>query len=362
MSLNRLAFFKDIPDEKWNDWKWQISNNLSDLKSFEKITRLSDKEKKGFLKSTFISTSVSPFYSYHINNIYLRKTIIPSKDEFIKSHDEWDDPLGEENNRSTPYIIHTYPDKVLFLATTFCSTYCRYCTRARLVGKPMFSNSNFESSFEYIKKNKEIKDVLISGGDPLVMSDSTLENILIRLREISHIKIIRIGSKVPSVLPMRITDNLCSILKKYNVWLSLHFIHHDELIIDCKNACLKLSASGIPMVSQTVLLKNINDSHEALVNLFYGLLECNIKPYYLLQCDPIKGSKHFRTSIQKGIKLVQSLHGAISGIAIPQYVVDAPGGGGKIPLVSMKQIRRDGDNVYFKNYKNKEYYYPDVIN
>ena len=361
MSLNRLAIFKNIPDEKWNDWKWQISNNLSDLKSFKKITKLSINEEKGFLKSTFISTSLTPYYSIHINNNFLRKTIIPTEDEFIRSNDEWDDPLGEENNRSTPYIIHTYPDKVLFLATTFCSTYCRYCTRARLVGKPVYSNSNFQSSFEYIKKNKQIKDVLISGGDPLIMSDTVLENILKKLRQIPHIKIIRIGSKVPSVLPMRITDNLCSILKKYNVWLSLHFIHIDELTNDCKNACLKLSASGIPMISQTVLLKSINESHQALSDLFYGLLECNIKPYYLLQCDPIRGSRHFRTSREKGIQLIQSLHGNISGVAIPQYIVDAPGGGGKIPLISMKQIRRVGNNVFFKSYENKEYYYPDVI-
>lgn len=360
LKLNRLKFFNNIKKELWNDWKWQISNNLSTLESIKKITNLIDSEKKGFDKSEFLSTSITPYYSYHVNSKYLRKTIIPSNNEFIKSSDEMDDPLGEEDNRVTPYIIHTYPDKVLFLATTFCSTYCRYCTRARLVGKPTFNNSDFESSYNYIKKNQQIKDVLISGGDPLVMSDSSLEDILFRLREISHIKLIRIGSKIPAVLPMRITDNLCKILKKYNVWLSLHFIHNDELISETREACSKLSRFGIPMVSQTVLLKNINDTHNQLAELFYNLVALNIKPYYLLQCDPIRGSKHFRTSIEKGINLIQSLHGTISGIAIPQYIIDAPGGGGKVPILSKDQIRRDGNKIFFKNYQNKEYFYPDL--
>jgi lysine 2,3-aminomutase len=203
--------------------------------------------------------------------------------------------------------------------------------------------------------------VLLSGGDPLTMTDAVLDGILSRLRKIPHVRTVRIGSKVPVVLPMRITADLCSILRKHRVWLSLHFIHADELSPETRAACRKLSDHGIGMVSQTVLLKGINDDTQTLIDLFYGLLETNVKPYYLLQCDPVHGSAHFRTSVEKGIELVQSLHGTISGLAVPQYVIDAPGGGGKVPILGKEQIRRDGDDVVFTNHTGAEYRYPDPM-
>ncbi len=361
MNYSRLKFYDSIDDLKWHNWKWQIANKLSSISQLENITNLSSNEKKALESSKILNTAITPYYSIHLNNKELRKTIIPSKNEFYLSEDEFEDPLGEEEYRRTPYLIHTYPDKVLFLVNTFCSTYCRYCTRSRIVGKPQINYTDYNSTYEYIKKNKQIRDVLISGGDPLNMSDTALEDILSNIRKIKHVDIVRIGSKVPAVLPMRITNKLCLILKKYNVWMSLHFIHPNELTLETNEACLKMSNLGIPMVSQTVLLKSVNDSTNTLTNLFYKLLKINVKPYYLLQCDPIRGSSHFRTSVKKGIRLIRSLHGNISGLAIPQYVIDAPGGGGKVPLISESQLKREGKNIYFLNYKQKEYSYPDYI-
>ena len=305
---------------------------------------------------------MTPHYAGRLKSDALRRTVIPTVHENRQGTGELADPLGEEDHRATPHLIHTYPDKVLFLATTFCSTYCRYCTRSRMVGKPLnTAASTFEPTYQYIESHPEIRDVLLSGGDPLTMTDSVLDVILTRLRSIPHVRMVRIGSKVPAVLPMRITDELCAMLRKHRVWLSLHFIHAAELSPETQAACQKLSDHGIGMVSQTVLLKGINDDTQTLVDLFYGLLEINVKPYYLLQCDPVRGSAHFRTSVERGIELIQSLHGHISGLAVPQYVIDAPGGGGKVPILSRAQIRRDGDDVVFRNYKGKEYRYPDPV-
>ena len=345
-----------------NDWKWQIANRINTQEQLVEHIDLSDEECAAFEGEIPLSFAVTPYYASLLNSTALRKTVIPTDLENRVGSGELADPLGEEYHRATPHLIHTYPDKVLFLATTFCSTYCRYCTRSRMVGKPLlFDVSTFEETFQYIEEHTEIRDVLISGGDPLTMTDSVLDELLFRIRSIPHIRMVRIGSKVPVVLPMRITDELCSILRKHRVWLSLHFIHADELTSEAQTACRRLSDHGIGMVSQTVLLKGINDNTQALIDLFYGLLEINVKPYYLLQCDPVRGSEHFRTTVEKGIELIQSLHGTISGLAVPQYVIDAPGGGGKVPILGKEQIRREGDEVIFLNYLGKEYRYPAMV-
>lgn len=341
------------------DWKSQISNRISTREQLEEYIELTADERAAFDGGIPLSFAITPHYAKLLKTEALRRTVIPTEHENRLGTGELADPLGEEDHRATPHLIHTYPDKVLFLATTFCSTYCRYCTRSRLVGKP--AESTFESSFQYIEEHTEIRDVLLSGGDPLTMTDPVLDELLSRIRAIPHIRTVRIGSKVPVVLPSRITDGLCEILRKHRVWLSLHFIHAAELSPETVLACRKLSDHGIGMVSQTVLLKGINDDTQTLIDLFYGLLEINVKPYYLLQCDPVRGSAHFRTSVEKGIKLIQSLHGRMSGLAVPQYVIDAPGGGGKVPLLGTKQIRREGDDVIFLNYEGKEYRYPDSM-
>ncbi len=345
--------------ENSNDWKWQVANRIATREQLEKQIVLTEEERSAFDGDIPLSFAVTPHYASLLNNEALRRTVIPTAHEHKHGTGELADPLGEEDHRATPHLIHTYPDKVLFLATPFCSTYCRYCTRSRLVGKSPANFQALEESFQYIETHAEIRDVLLSGGDPLTMTDPVLDEILSRLRNIPHVRMVRIGSKVPIVLPMRITDELCSILRKHRVWLSLHFIHAAELSTQTQAACRKLSDHGIGMVSQTVLLKGINDDTQTLTELFYGLLEINVKPYYLLQCDPVRGSAHFRTTVEKGIELIRSLHGNISGLAVPQYVIDAPGGGGKVPILGHDQIRREGGDVVFRNYEGKEYRYPD---
>ncbi len=345
--------------ETSSDWKWQIANQISTRGQLEKFIVLTNAERAAFEADIPLSFAITPHYAALLEHPALRRTIIPTIHENCVGTGELADPLGEEDHRATPHLIHTYPDKVLFLATSFCSTYCRYCTRSRMVGKPTGTASAFEESFRYIEEHTEIRDVLFSGGDPLTMTDAVLDELLARIRSIPHIRMVRIGSKVPAVLPMRITDELCTILRQHRVWLSLHFIHAAELSFETQAACRKLSDHGIGMVSQTVLLKGINDDTQTLVDLFYGLLEINVKPYYLLQCDPVRGSAHFRTSVGKGVELIRSLHGNISGLAVPQYVIDAPGGGGKVPILGSEQLRWEGDEVIFINYEGKEYRYPD---
>jgi lysine 2,3-aminomutase len=348
-------------DHDATDWKWQIANRISTLEALEEHIELSEEERSALAGGIPLSFAVTPHYARLLGHHALRRTVIPTRHENHIGTGELVDPLGEEEHRATPHLIHTYPDKVLFLATTFCSTYCRYCTRSRIVGGQPADFHALEESFDYIQQHSEIRDVLISGGDPLTMTDAVLDELLSRIRAIPHVRMVRIGSKVPVVLPMRITDGLCEILRKHRVWLSLHFIHAAELSPETRLACRRLSDYGIGMVSQTVLLKGINDDTQTLVDLFYGLLEINVKPYYLLQCDPVRGSEHFRTSVEKGIELIRSLHGNISGLAVPQYVIDAPGGGGKVPLLETGQLRREGDDIVFLNHEGREYRYPDPL-
>ena len=335
------------------DWKWQIANRIATAGQLSEYIDLKEVE-------TDLPFAVTPHYAALLGNAALRRTVVPTAREKQVGPGELADPLGEEARRVAPHLIHTYPDKVLFLATPFCATYCRYCTRSRLVGNDA-AETSFEQSFRYLEAHTEVRDVLVSGGDPLTLADPVLDRLLSMLREIPHIRTVRVGSKVPAVLPMRITGKLCSILRKHRVWLSLHFIHPAELSPETRDACRRLSDHGIGMVSQTVLLKGVNDDTQTLIDLFYGLLEINVKPYYLLQCDPVRGSAHFRTSVEKGIELIRSLHGRISGLAVPQYVIDAPGGGGKVPILGAEQIRRDGDGIVFTNHEGREYRYPDPL-
>ena len=342
------------------DWKWQLKHRITTLNALEKEICLTEKERAAFQKKLDFSFAITPYYIHLLANKAIRKTVLPSIDEGKKGKGELIDPLGEEIHRVTPNLIHTYPDKVLFLITSFCPTYCRYCTRSRMVGCDSVA-SDYTKSIQYIQQHTEIRDLLISGGDPLTFSNQQLDELLSSLRSISHIRTIRIGSKVPAVLPMRIDKELCSIFRRHRVWLSLHFIHPEELTEQTKVACQMIADHGVGMLSQTVLLRGVNDSVDVLMELFYGLLEINVKPYYLLQCDPVFGSAHFRTSVEKGIECIQSLHGRMAGHAIPQYVIDAPGGGGKIPLLSSKQFQRNGDEIILKNYEGRTYIYPDPL-
>ncbi|MGZ5917467.1 MAG: KamA family radical SAM protein, partial [Methyloceanibacter sp.] len=282
----------------------------------------------------------------------------------LKTPGEADDPLGEDGHSVVPGLVHRYPDRVLFLATGFCSTYCRYCTRSRMVGEPdgdySFSRPQWEQALDYIAEHTEVRDVLLSGGDPLTLSDQRLDYLLGRLRAIKHVEFVRLGTKVPVVLPMRITRALIRVLKKHHpLWMSLHVTHPAELTPEVTEATARLADAGLPLGSQTVLLKDINDEVDTLKTLYHGLLMRRVRPYYLYQCDPITGSSHFRTSVDKGLEIMQGLRGHTTGYAVPTYVIDAPGGGGKIPLLPDYVVGREGDDLILRNFEGKTYRYAD---
>lgn len=366
----RKKYFPEVSNQQWNDWHWQISNSFLSIDDLSKFLKLSSDEKNVIESQANLPIRITPYYASLIsssNPLYsLRRTVVPTIDELKISQGEAQDPLSEHQMQKTNCIVHRYPDRVLFLVTDFCSVYCRYCTRSHSVAK--HSNHNYSmqqwlEAIEYIKKNKKIRDVLISGGDPLTQPDNKLDFLLAQLQKIKHVEIIRIGTKVPVVLPQRITPELVNMLKKYHpLFLSIHFTHPEEITKETKLACNMLADAGIPMGSQTVLLKGINDNAEIYKKLAHELLKIRVKPYYLYQCDPIEGSAHFRTSIEKGIEIMQKLRGFTSGYAIPYYVVDAPGGGGKIPLLPDYFQGKDKDgNVVLKNFEDKLFKYPDYL-
>jgi lysine 2,3-aminomutase len=318
---------------------------------------------------TNLPLSITPYFASLLDefdiNQPLRKTVVPLVHEHSFSPGEEADPLGEEDDSPVPGLVHRYPDRVLFLVTNFCSTYCRYCTRSRMVGKSKdhcVSLNRWEKAIEYIRNTKSVRDVLLSGGDPLTMSDERLEWLLSRLRKIPHVEMIRIGTKVPVVLPMRITKDLVKTLKKYHpLWMNIHFSHPDELTPEARFACERLADAGIPLGSQTVLLKDVNDSVDVIKDLMHGLLKVRVRPYYLYQCDPIPGSAHFRTPVRKGIEIIEGLRGHTTGLAVPNFVIDAPGGGGKIPLLPEYVKGHEGSDLILRNYAKRYYRYPDVF-
>jgi len=365
----RRRFFPDVSANDWSDWRWQVRSRIKSLAMAERIFGLSDDERAAIqAHSGSLPLGVTPYYAslfdrYHAANP-VRRTHIPVGDEYIKSPGEADDPLGEDHDSAVPGLVHRYPDRVLFLATAFCSTYCRYCTRSRMVGETggdyRFGHTQWDRALAYIQDHTEIRDVLISGGDPLTLADDKLDLLLGRLRAIKHVEFIRIGTKVPTVLPMRVTRNLVKVLRKYHpLWMSIHFTHPSELTPEVAVATARLADAGIPLGSQTVLLKDINDDVAVMKKLMHGLLRFRVKPYYLYQCDPITGSAHFRTSVAKGLEIIEGLRGHTTGYAVPTYVIDAPGGGGKIPLLPEYVVGRDGDDLLLRNFEGGVYRYPD---
>jgi len=365
-SFYRKHFPYSTPHD-WCDWHWQIKNRITTLSVLERIVDLRDDERSALqcdIKG--LPFSVTPYYmSLVAADNYdspLRKTVIPRIDERRIAEGEEIDPLSEESDSPMPGIIHRYPDRVLFLVTEFCSVFCRYCTRSRMVTeKKTISKRQWENGIEYIRNHPEIRDVLISGGDPLTLPTEKLDWLLGKLREIKHVEIIRIGTKVPAVLPQRITNGLVAKLKKHHpLWISVHFTHPDEFTEEAAEACRRLANAGIPLGSQTVLLKEVNDSVGVMKPLVHSLLKNRVKPYYLYQCDPIVGSSHFRTKVSKGIEIIESLRGHTSGYAVFNYVIDAPGGGGKIPLLPEYFKGRDEKgNVILRNYEGNIFSYPD---
>ena len=363
----RERFFPDASLHDWNDWRWQVRNSITSFDTLGKILNLSADELGFTMQSLNLPVRITPYYASLLQELDpqqpLRRTMVPVVDELFVSNGEEADPLSEGHDSPVPLIVHRYPDRALLLVTDFCAAYCRYCTRSHMVSKKIHAGTKLiDGAIAYIKDHPEIRDVIISGGDPLTQSDERLEYILSRLRAIPHLEIIRIGSKVPIVLPMRITGKLVRMLKKYHpIFMSLHFTHPDEMTQEVKTACKMLADAGIPLGSQTVLLKGINDNVETMKKLMHELLKARVRPYYIYQCDPIPGSSHLRTPVSKGLEIIKGLRGFTSGYAIPHYVIDAPGGGGKIPLLPEYYQGRKGEYIVMKNFEGKTYKYYDPL-
>jgi lysine 2,3-aminomutase len=360
-------FYPDATLRDWSNWHWQIRNSTRTIGDLSRFLRLSESEvKPDFPGSQSLPLRITPYYLSLLDpdnpEQPLRKSVVPVFDEFIVTPGEAGDPLSEEQNSPVPNVVHRYPDRVLFLVTGFCSTYCRYCTRTRMVAKDKCHTGikSWEPALQYIAQHREIRDVLLSGGDPLTMPDLHIEYLLSRLRSIPHVEIIRIGTKVPLVLPQRITRPLVNMIRKYHpVYLSIHFTHPEEITPEVREACEKLANAGIPLGSQTVLLRGVNDDVTVIKKLMHELLKIRVRPYYLYQCDPVTGSGHFRTTIENGLEIIRGLRGHTSGYAVPTYVVDAPGGGGKIPLLPQYYLGHEEGYALLRNFEGRIFRYPD---
>jgi len=360
------VFNESYDPQAWSDWRWQLRHRLTSLHQLEDYLELTDSERLGLsMGAERFAVSVTPHFAALMNphdpTCPIRRQVVPLADEFTVSRGDWEDPCGEDHASAVEGLVHRYPDRVLLLALDTCASYCRYCTRSRLVSQGSLDAlpRRMGDILSYLREHTEVRDVLLSGGDPLLMSDDRLDALLGSLRELEHIELLRIGSRVPGFLPQRITPALASVLRRHRVWLSLHFSHPEELTPEVAAACDLLADTGIPLGSQTVLLRGINDDAEVLKRLFHGLVKIRVRPYYLYQADPVVGTAHLRTSVERGIEIMSQLRGHTSGYAVPTYVVDAPGGGGKIPIQPETVIGRDGDTWKLKNWAGKVYTYVD---
>ncbi len=362
-------FWPGTGPAEWNDWRWQMRARIRNLDELARIFRLSEDEYAAVSRHRgALPVGITPYYASLMGltdaSEPLRRTHIMTGGEYLKGPGEDDDPLSEDHDTVVPGLVHRYPDRVLFLTTGTCSTYCRYCTRSRLVGNPggeyHFSTRQWGEAIAYLEAHTEVRDVLLSGGDPLTLADDKLDWLLGRLRAIPHIEFLRIGTKMPVVTPQRVTRSLIRVLKKHHpLWMSLHFTHPVELTREVAEATARLADAGVPLGSQTVLLKDINDDAATMTRLMHGLLKNRVKPYYLYQCDPIRGSAHFRTGVDKGLEIIRALRGHTTGYATPIFVIDAPGGGGKIQLAPDPVAGRDGDYLLLRNFEGDIYRYPD---
>jgi lysine 2,3-aminomutase len=364
----RRRFYPTASPRDWNDWRWQSRNRIRSAEALARILRLSPDEADAIARHRgALPVGITPYYASLLDEDDpaqpLRRTVVPVGGEYLRTPGEAEDPLGEDADSPVPGIVHRYPDRVLFLVTGFCSTYCRYCTRSRMVGatgEKSVRKADLEQALAYIEATPTIRDVLISGGDPLTLDDDRIDWILSRLRRIPHVEFLRLGSKQPAVTPQRVTPALTRVLRRYHpLWMSLHFTHPDELTPEVAEACTRLADAGIPLGSQTVLLKGVNDDVDTMRRLVQGLLRIRVRPYYLYQCDPIAGSAHFRTPVSRGLDIVRGLRGHTTGYAVPTYVIDAPGGGGKIPLLPDYVTGRDGDDLLLVNYQGRTFRYSD---
>ncbi|HVU07268.1 MAG TPA: KamA family radical SAM protein [Verrucomicrobiae bacterium] len=363
------GFWRDVSDKDWNDWRWQLKNRITTAEQLQKfLPTLTPEEFAGAkLANTKLALAITPYFFNLIDptdeNCPIRLQVIPKVAESHTAPWEMSDPVGEDSHSPVPGLVHRYPDRVLFLVTDRCAAYCRYCTRSRLVSNASGYDFHpeFDKQIEYIAQHPEIRDVLLSGGDPLLLSDDKLENLLSRLRAIPHVEFLRIGSRIPTFLPQRITPELCAMLKKFHpLFMSVHSNHPRELTTEVRDALGRLADAGIPLGNQSVLLKHVNDNAEVMKAHVQKLLLCRVKPYYIYQCDLISGSAHLRTSVKKGLEIMEALRGHTTGYAVPTYVIDAPGGGGKVPVAPEYILCRNAGRVLIRNYEGKVFEYPEA--
>lgn len=352
---------------QWDDAKWQLRNRVDSLVELESRLNLTDVERAGVLLAGHkLAMSITPHFFNLIDrddpDCPIRRQVIPRLEEGWNAPEEVADPCGEDSHMPVPGLVHRYPDRVLFLVTDRCASYCRYCTRSRVVsgvGEQQLE-TQWEAAFRYLERTPQVRDVLLSGGDPLLFSDERLDRILTRLRSIPHIQFVRIGSRIPIFLPQRITPELCAMLKKHHpLFISIHANHPRELTSEVRDALGRLADAGIPLGNQSVLLRGVNDSVEIQKALVHKLLMCRVRPYYLYQCDLIHGSSHLRTSLAEGVSIIEGLRGHTTGYAIPQLVIDGPGGGGKIPINPNYLIDTAPGRVTLRNYEGRVFEYPD---
>ncbi|MGA2175539.1 MAG: KamA family radical SAM protein [Verrucomicrobiota bacterium] len=362
------GFWSDVRPEDWNDWRWQLKHRITSLAQLQRfLPTLTPEEHEGTLLANHkLALAITPYFFNLIDaaddRCPIRRQVVPRVEETFTAPWEMSDPCGEDSHSPVPGLVHRYPDRVLFLVTDRCAAYCRYCTRSRMVSNAAGYDFHpeFDRQIEYVRQHTAIRDVLLSGGDPFLLSDEKLEFLLGRLRAIPHVEFLRIGTRIPVFLPQRITPELCAMLRKYHpLFISIHSNHPRELTTEVRDALGRLADAGIPLGNQSVLLRDVNDDPVVMRALMQKLLICRVKPYYIYQCDLISGSAHLRSSVRRGIEIMQSLRGHTTGYAVPQYVIDAPGGGGKVPVNSDYVLSRNNDRLVLRNFEGRIFEYPE---
>jgi len=355
----RPALWASVPDAHWDDWRWQLANRISSYDEFARIINLTDEEIAGLKAPNKFRVDVTPYFASLIDptdpDCPVRLQVVPRARELDGFASMMEDSLAEDAHSPVPGLVHRYPDRVLMLVTSQCASYCRYCTRSRVVGDPhaaFFNRANYLRQLDYLRATPQVRDVLLSGGDPLTLKPAVLDELLAGLRAIPHIEIIRIGSRVPVFMPQRITDEFVEMLRKYHpLWMNIHVNHSKEITPELVRACAKLADAGVPIGNQSVLLAGVNDHPETIKKLCHDLVKMRVKPYYLYQCDLVEGSGHFRTTIAAGLEIMESLRGHTSGYAVPTYVVDLPGGGGKVPVSPNYLLSQSPNRLVFRNFE-----------
>ncbi len=356
-----------VSDAEWNDWRWQLRNRITTLEQLERLLALTNEERLGVqLAGHHLALAITPYFFNLIDrsdpDCPIRRQVVPRIEEMTAAPWELVDPCGEDEHMPVPGLVHRYPDRVLFLVTDRCAAYCRYCTRSRVVSGAgeQHLHTEFAAALDYLRQHTEVRDVLLSGGDPLLFSDERLEHLLSQLRAIPHVEFLRIGTRIPIFLPQRITPELVAMLRKYHpLWVSIHANHPREATHEVREACGRLADAGVPLGNQTVLLRGVNDDPSVMKLLVHKLLMMRVRPYYIYQCDLVKGTHHLRTSVRRGLEIMEALRGHTTGYAVPQFVIDAPGGGGKVPVAPEYVLAHDEERVLIRNYEGHVFEYPE---